>query len=46
MALGTLLDPDQGDDWKLPFCVVLTFNDGLIVRDDTYTDFSRWPGMR
>ena len=43
---GTLLDPDQGDDWKLPFCVVLTFNDGLIVRDDTYTDFSRWPGMR
>ncbi len=42
---GVLVDPDQGDDWKLPFCVVLTFSAGKIVRDDTYTDFSRWPGM-
>jgi ketosteroid isomerase-like protein len=42
---GTLLDPDQGADWKLPFCVVLTIADGKIVRDDTYTEFSRWPGM-
>lgn len=43
---GTLLDPDQGDDWTLPFCAVLTFAEGKVVRDDTYTDFSRWPGMR
>ncbi|MEM7342263.1 MAG: nuclear transport factor 2 family protein [Actinomycetota bacterium] len=42
---GRLLDPDQGDDWQLPFCVVLTISDGLIVADNTYTDFSRWPGM-
>lgn len=43
---GVLLDPDQGADWKLPFCVVLTIANGKIVRDDTYTEFSRWPGMR
>lgn len=43
---GVLFDPDQGDDWKLPFCAVLTVTDGRIVRDDTYTDYSRWPGMR
>jgi ketosteroid isomerase-like protein len=42
---GVLHDPDQGADWKLPFCVVLTITDGRIVRDDTYTDFSRWPGV-
>lgn len=42
---GRLLDPDQGEDWQLPFCVVLTIADGLIVADNTYTDFSRWPGM-
>ena len=43
---GVLHDPDQGDDWKLPFCVVLTISDGRIVRDNTYTDYSRWPGFR
>jgi ketosteroid isomerase-like protein len=43
---GVLHDPDQGDDWALPFCVVLTIAEGKIVRDDTYTDFSRWPGFR
>ncbi len=42
---GTLHDPDQGADWKLPFCVVLTIANGKVVRDDTYADFSRWPGM-
>lgn len=42
---GTLLDPDQGEDWALPFCAVLTFADGKVVRDDTYADYSRWPGM-
>ncbi len=44
-AYDVLSDPDQGADWKLPFCVVLTFADGKVVRDDTYTDFSRWPGF-
>lgn len=43
---GVLHDPDQGDDWTLPFCVVLTVANGVIVRDDTYTDYSRWPGFR
>ena len=42
---GVLSDPDQGAEWKLPFCVVLTIADGKVVRDDTYTDFSRWPGF-
>lgn len=43
---GTLLDPDQGDDWALPFCAVLTISDGRIVADNTYADYSRWPGFR
>ena len=42
---GVLTDPDQGADWTLPFCVVLTMADGKVVRDDTYTEFSRWPGF-
>lgn len=42
---GTLLDPDKGDDWELGFCAVLTVEDGTIVSDNTYTDFSRWPGV-
>jgi ketosteroid isomerase-like protein len=40
-----LVDPDRGADWKIPFCAVLTFADGKIVRDQTYADFSQWPGM-
>lgn len=42
---GTLLDPDKGADWALTFCAVLTVADGKIVNDNTYADFSRWPGM-
>jgi ketosteroid isomerase-like protein len=42
---AVLTDPDQGPDWKVPFCAVLTVRDGRIVRDDTYAEFSRWPGM-
>jgi ketosteroid isomerase-like protein len=42
---GVLLDADKGADWTLPLCAVLTFSDGRIIRDDTYTDYSRWPGM-
>src|SRR5690349_19782157 len=41
---GTLLDPDRGDDWRLPFCAVLTWRDGKVVSDNTYADMSRWPG--
>lgn len=43
---GELVNPDQGDDWKLPFCAVLGVDGGRIVSDNTYADFSRWPGMR
>jgi hypothetical protein len=42
---GVLLDPDQGAEWKLPFCAVLTWRDGKVVSDNTYTDMSRWPGV-
>jgi SnoaL-like domain len=42
---GVLLDPDRGADWALPFCAVLTWRDDKVVRDNTYTDMSRWPGM-
>ena len=43
---AVLLDPDRGADWKLPFCAVLTWRDGKVVSDNTYTDMSRWPGMK
>ena len=42
---GTLLDPDRGADWALPFCAVLTFRDGKVVSDNTYADMSQWPGV-
>ncbi len=42
---AVLLDPDQGPDWKLPFCAVLTCRDGKIARDWTYAEFSKWPGL-
>jgi hypothetical protein len=42
---GTLLDPDKGATWNLPFCAVLTWRDGRVVSDNTYTDMSRWPGV-
>ena len=41
---ATLFDPDQGDEWKSPFCAVLTFKDGKIIEDRTYLDETRWPG--
>jgi ketosteroid isomerase-like protein len=43
---GVLVDPDQGAEWELPFCAVLTWRDGKVVSDNTYADMSRWPGMR
>ncbi len=42
---AVLLDPDQGEDWKLPFCAVLTCRDGKIATDWTYAEFSKWPGL-
>jgi limonene-1,2-epoxide hydrolase len=46
VAEAELLDPDQGDDWRLPFCAVLTCRDGRIIADWTYADYSRWPYAR
>ena len=46
VAEAELVDPDQGDDWRLPFCAVLTCRDGRIAADWTYADYSRWPYPR
>jgi ketosteroid isomerase-like protein len=43
---ATLLDPDQGDDWRSPFCAILTFKDGQITADRTYLDHTKWPGFQ
>lgn len=40
-----LLNPDQGADWQLPFCAVLTCRDGKIATDWTYAEFTKWPGL-
>lgn len=41
----TLLDPDAGADWELPFVAVLTMREGKIAIDRSYADWSRWPGL-
>jgi len=41
----TLLNPDAGADWALPFAAVLSMRDGLIATDRSYADWSRWPGL-
>jgi ketosteroid isomerase-like protein len=41
----TLLDPDAGSDWELPFVAVLNMRDGKIAVDRSYADWSRWPGL-
>ena len=41
----TLLNPDAGADWALPFVAVLTMRDGKIAVDRSYADWSRWPGL-
>jgi len=46
LVQGNLKDPDKGPDWRTPFCTVLTFRDGLIVRDETYMDLTSWPAPR
>jgi ketosteroid isomerase-like protein len=42
---GMILDPEQGEEWKLPFCAVLTCRNGRIVSDWTYAEFAKWPGI-
>jgi ketosteroid isomerase-like protein len=42
---AALLNPDQGPDWQLPFCAVLTCRDGKIATDWTYAEFTKWPGL-
>ena len=42
---AVLLNPDQGPDWQLPFCAVLTCRDGKIATDWTYAEFAKWPGL-
>ncbi len=41
----TLLDPDQGDDFAIPWVGVFTMRDGKIAIDRTYADWSKWPGV-
>jgi hypothetical protein len=41
---GEMLDADRAD-WKLPFCAVLTIADGKVVSDNTYAEFSQFPGF-
>ena len=40
---GFLTDPDMGAEWRTPFCTILTFEEGKIVRDETYMDLTSWP---
>ena len=41
----TLLNPDAGADWALPFAAVLTMRDGRIAIDRSYAEWARWPGL-
>ena len=41
----TLLDPDAGADWAIPFVGVWTMRDGKIAVDRTYADYTNWPGL-
>ena len=41
----TLLDPDAGEDWAIPFVAVLIMRDGKIAIDRTYADYTNWPGL-
>lgn len=41
----TLLNPDAGADWSLPFIAILNMRDGKIAIDRSYADWSRWPGL-
>ncbi len=41
----TLLDPNAGEDWAIPFVAVLVMRDGKIATDRTYADYTNWPGL-
>ena len=43
---AVLRDPDRGEDWRTPWCAILTFREGKIVLDHTYLDHTEWPGFR
>lgn len=38
-----LRDPDRGSSWQLPWCTVMTFENGKIIEDRNYLDFGLWP---
>lgn len=40
-----LLDPGKGTNWKIPFTAILTCENGRVVSDRTYADWSDWPGL-
>jgi len=39
-------DADKGDDWEIPFVVVLTVRDGKVIIDRTYAHWNEWPGFK
>jgi len=41
----TLLDPEMGEDWTIPFVAVLVMRDGKISIDRTCADYTNWPGL-
>ena len=43
---AVLKDPSKGADWKAPFCAILTFRDGLIIKDESYMDLRVWPSPK
>lgn len=42
---AVLLDPEKGPDWNVPFTAILTCENGRVVIDRTYADWSDWPGL-
>jgi ketosteroid isomerase-like protein len=40
---AVLFDPDRGPEWRLPWCTVMTFENGRIIEDRNYLDFGHWP---
>lgn len=40
-----LRNPDQGEDWALPFVAVLEMRGDKIAVDRSYADFRQWPGL-
>lgn len=40
---AVLRDPDRDPEWQLPWCTVMTFDEGKIIEDRNYLDFGLWP---